>query len=69
MAKKAKQENEFEFAGDLSAVAVTGLEFRDGFSPSESFDGMAERMTERIKKVRKIKKNNIFVNPFKSSDN
>jgi hypothetical protein len=64
MAKKKEKSGEFEFT-----AAVTGLEFRDSFSPSESLDGMLERMEERIKKVRKIKKNNIFVNPFKSSEN
>ena len=65
MAKKKEKSGEFEFTGEMSAAAVTGLEFRDSFSPS----GMLERMEERIKKVRKIKKNNIFVNPFKGSEN
>ena len=69
MAKKKEKSGEFEFTGEMSAAAVTGLDFRDSFSPSESLDGMLERMEERIKKVRKIKKNNIFVNPFKSSEN
>lgn len=69
MAKKKEKSGEFEFTGEMSATAVTGLEFRDSFSPSESLDGMLERMEERIKKVRKIKKNNIFVNPFKGSEN
>ena len=60
MAKKKEKSGEFEFTGEMSAAAVTGLEFRDSFSPSESLDGMLERMEERIKKVRKIKKNNIL---------
>lgn len=68
MAKDKQKNKEFEFAGEITATAVAGVEFRENFSPSESLDGMQERMEERIKKVRKIKKNNIFVNPFKSSD-
>ena len=44
---------------------VFGLEFKDSFSPAEPLDGMEERMKERVKKVRKLKKNNIFNNPFK----
>ena len=40
MAKKKEKSGEFEFTGEMSAAAVTGLEFRDSFSPSESLDGM-----------------------------
>lgn len=50
MAKKKEKSGEFEFTGEMSAAAVTGLEFRDSFSPSESLDGMLERMEERIQK-------------------
>ena len=46
MAKKKEKSGEFEFTGEMSAAAVTGLEFRDSFSPSESLDGMLERMEE-----------------------
>ncbi len=67
MLKKKEKPQEFEFSGEIAAAEIRGLEFRDNFSPSESLDGMQERMEERIKKVRKIKKNNIFVNPFQSS--
>ncbi len=64
-----KSRKEFEFAGEMEETSVMGFEFRKDFSPSESLDGMQERMDERIKKIRKIKKNNIFVNPFKSMKN
>lgn len=67
MAKKERK-NEFEISGGIVPTETTGFEFRDSFSPSESLDGMQERMAERVKKVRKIKKNNIFVNPFRSTD-
>ena len=60
---------EFEFSGNMEATPVMGFEFHENFSPSESLEGMQERMEERIKKVRKMKKNNIFNNPFKSSEN
>lgn len=56
MAKKKEKSGEFEFTGEMSAAAVTGLEFRDSFSPSESLDGMLERMEERIKKCGKSKR-------------
>ena len=32
MAKKKEKSGEFEFTGEMSAAAVTGLEFRDSFS-------------------------------------
>ena len=67
MGKKKSKKKEFEFAGEMTTAAVTGFEFRQDFSPSESLDGMQERMEERLKKVRKLKKNNIFTNPFTSS--
>ncbi len=53
----------------VEPVAVSGYEFHSRFSPSESLEGMEERMAARIKKVRKMKKNNIFNNPFKNSEN
>ena len=56
MLKKKEKPREFEFSGEIAAAEIRGLEFRDNFSPSESLDGMQERMEERIKKVRKIKK-------------
>lgn len=64
MVKKAEKQDSFEFSGEMTQTVVAGLEFRENFSPSESLDEMVERMNERIKKVRKIKKNNIFINPF-----
>lgn len=62
-----KSPKEFEFTGEMEETSVMGFEFKKDFSPSEPLDGMQERMDERIKKVRKIKKNNIFVNPFKTT--
>lgn len=63
--RENKEENQKE---ETSLSPITGMEFRENFSPSESLDGMRERMDERIRKVRKIKKNNIFNNPFKSAE-
>ena len=64
-----KSKNKFEeFGGEMVVAPLTGFEFKESFSPSESLDGMQERMEERLKKVRKLKKNNIFTNPFTSSE-
>jgi len=60
----AKKENEFEFKGEMAPADVFGLEFKRSFSPSVSTEGMLERMDERIKKARKLKKNNIFTGGF-----
>ena len=49
--KKKEKSGEFEFTGEMSAAAVTGLEFRDSFSPSESLDGMLERMEESTEQI------------------
>lgn len=54
----------FEFVGEVTPSDVFGFEFKEVFSPSVSTDGMMERMEERIKKVRKMKKNNIFTGQF-----
>ena len=62
--KDSKKDYEFEFAGELSAANIFGLEYKEIFSPSVPLDGMEDRMDDRIKKVRNIKKNNIFTGQF-----
>lgn len=69
MAKSKDKTKEQEIPENIETTPVMGFEFHENFSPSESLEGMQERMAERIKKVRKMKKNNIFNNPFKSSEN
>ena len=50
--KKSKSKFE-EFGGEMVVAPLTGFEFKESFSPSESLDGMQERMEERLKKVPK----------------
>ena len=64
--KDEKAEEPFDFAGILTAAKVSGFEYRNIFSPSESLQDMPKRMEERIKKIRKIRKNNIFSEPYKA---
>lgn len=63
-----KKKQEFEFSGEVLAVNVLGLEFRHNFSPSAPLDGMQERMEKRIKKINKIRNNQIFDEPFKAEE-
>lgn len=63
-----KKKQEFEFSGEVLAVNVLGLEFRHNFSPSAPLDGMRERMEKRIKKINKIRNNQIFDEPFKAEE-
>lgn len=64
-----KDKDEKKFTGELKATNIFGLEFKEHFSPSESLEGMGERMDSRIKKVRKIKQNNIFNGQFHAYHN
>ena len=66
MAKK-KQQKENELVDEIKSEPNMGFEFKENFSPCVSLDGMQKRMEERIKKVRKMKNNNIFVNPFQNT--
>jgi len=63
-----KNKKTFEFSGEVSAIDVMGYEFRHNFSPSAPLDGMKERMEKRIKKIRKIRNNHIFDEPFRADD-
>ena len=64
----AKKEKRFEFTGDVVTVNVQGLEFRHNFSPSAPLEGMRERMEKRIKKVNKIRGNQIFARPYEAEE-
>ncbi|MBR1649076.1 MAG: hypothetical protein IJ689_05700 [Alphaproteobacteria bacterium] len=56
----------FDFEGEMSPAQLPGFAYKDIFSPSESLDEMPKRMEERIKKVRKMRKNHIFADPYKA---
>ncbi len=58
----------FDFEGSIEPTDVRGYEYKNIFSRSEPVADMSERMEERIKKVRKMRKNNIFAEPFTASD-
>lgn len=64
----AKRKQKFEFSGGVVAVNIQGLEFRHNFSPSAPLDGMRERMEKRIKKVNKIRGNQIFRYPYTAEE-
>ena len=52
----------------LTPIVGEGFLYRNVFSPSISLDTFPKRMEKRIRKVRKIVKNNIFTQPY-ISDN
>ena len=56
----------FDFEGQMEATDVRGFDYKNIFSPVEPIDDMPKRMEDRIKKVRKIRKNKIFKEPFKA---
>ena len=56
----------FDFEGQMEATDVRGCDYKNIFSPVESLDDMPKRMEDRIKKLRKIRKNKIFKEPFKA---
>ena len=56
----------FDFSGELTATKIPGFEYKSVFSPSASLQEMPKRMEERIKKIRKIRKNRIFKTPYKA---
>jgi len=56
----------FDFEGSIEPTDVRGYEYKNIFSRSESVADMPKRMEERIKKVRKMRKNAIFAEPFKA---
>ena len=61
-----ESEEPFDFEGILTAAKVAGFDYKNVFSPSESLTGMPLRMEQRIKKIRKIRKNRIFSEPYKA---
>ncbi len=56
----------FDFEGQMVETDVRGYDYKNIFSPVEPIDDMPKRMEDRIKKVRKIRKNKIFKEPFKA---
>ena len=56
----------FDFEGQMEETDVRGYDYKNIFSPVESIDDMPKRMEDRIKKVRKIRKNKIFKESFKA---
>lgn len=56
----------FDFEGQMEVTDVRGYDYKNIFSPVEPIDDMPKRMEDRIKKVRKIRKNKIFKEPFKA---
>lgn len=59
--------NTFDFEGSIAPTEVKGYDYKNIFSPSESIADMPKRMEERIKKVRKMRKNKIFPEQFSVS--
>lgn len=58
----------FDFEGSMEPTDIRGYEYKNIFSHSEPVADMSKRMEERIKKVRKMRKNNIFAEPFAATD-
>ena len=52
----------------LTPIVGKGFLYRNVFSPSISLDTFPKRMEKRIRKARKIVKNNIFIQPYKSDN-
>lgn len=55
---------QFDFEGTIQPTEVKGYAYKNIFSPKESIAEMPKRMEERIKRVRKMRKNNIFAEPY-----
>lgn len=64
MFKKKAAESDKISQRELKEADVMGIDFHDKFSPSVSLEGMEERLEEKVQKVRKIRKNNIFSGSF-----
>ncbi len=54
----------FDFEGNITQTDVYGFEYKNVFSPCEPLDEMPLRMEQRIKQVRKMRKKNIFSQPY-----
>ena len=52
----------------LTPVVGEGFLYRNVFSPSVPLDTFPKRMEKRIQKVRKLVKNHIFTQPYKSDN-
>lgn len=63
-----KKNNTFDFKGSIEPTDIRGFEYKNIFSHSEPISDMPKRMEERIKKVRKMRRNVIFTEPFSATD-